>query len=87
MSRPADHNFTRNALGAAYFIFGAWALLTAIYAGMEYAVTTWPTQDDVPWWAEFLRGMFENLQSEAWQVGFAAWAFKHFRWEGSPEEG
>lgn len=27
----------------------------------------------------------ENLQSEAWQVALAAWVFKHFRWQGSPE--
>jgi hypothetical protein len=28
----------------------------------------------------------ENLQSECWQVALAAWAFKHYRWVGTPDE-
>lgn len=79
------HILWRHALGAFYVIFGAWIVLTILYYGAEWAVEAWWGPHSVPWWAEGTRGMLENLQSEAWQVGFAAWAFKHFLAEGSPE--
>ncbi|MDP9476548.1 MAG: hypothetical protein M3R38_12845 [Actinomycetota bacterium] len=34
---------------------------------------------------QFLDRVFENLQSEAWQVVLAAWVFKHFFYEGAPD--
>ncbi len=79
------HIFWRHALGAAIFIFGTWLVLLAAYAGAEYMVETAWGPHSVPWWAEFTRGTLENLQSEAWQVGFAAYAFKHFLWQGAPD--
>jgi hypothetical protein len=33
----------------------------------------------------FLNTTAENLQSECWQVALAAWAFKHFKWIGTPD--
>jgi hypothetical protein len=35
-------------------------------------------------WLYFNR-VFENLQSEAWQVVLAAWVFSIFRWKGTPD--
>lgn len=36
-------------------------------------------------WVEWAKDSFENNQSEMLQVLVAAWVFKHFLWEGSPE--
>jgi len=80
-----EHILWKHAYGAFIFIMGTWIVLTIMYYGSEYAVETLWGPHSVPWWAEATRGLLENLQSEAWQVGFAAWAFKHFVYEGSPE--
>jgi hypothetical protein len=79
-----QHILWRHAKGAFIVIMGTWIVLTAMYFGMHYWVDTYPHGEE-PWLLEALDGFFENLQSEAWQVGFAAWAFKHFIYEGSPE--
>ncbi len=77
--------YWRHAKGALIVIISVWLVLTAAYAGMHWLMeTAWPHGEE-PWTISFLDGFFENLQSEAWQVGFAAYVFKHFVYRGSPE--
>jgi len=80
-----QHVLWKHAKGAFIVIMATWVVLTIMYYGSEYAVEALWGPHSVPWWAEATRGLLENLQSEAWQVGFAAWIFKHFVYEGSPE--
>ncbi len=77
--------YWRHAKGAFIVIVAVWLVFTAAYAGLHYLMETVWEHGQEPWTISFLDGFFENLQSEAWQVGFAAYVFKHFVYEGSPE--
>ncbi len=79
------HIFLEHAKGALIVIFVTWLVLTVAYAGFHYAMETLWEHGQEPWTVSFLDGFFENLQSEAAQVGFMVYVFKHFRYEGSPE--
>lgn len=72
------------AYSAAIILIGLWLALLGMDALTTYVASTYP-EHDIPWTIEWLEGVFENLQSEAWQVAVAAWVFKHFFWKGSPE--
>lgn len=53
----------------------------ALHLYLEVVVN--PQQGTAGYW---LNTTAENLQSECWQVALAAWLFKHFRWQGTPDE-
>ncbi len=76
---------------AAYIL---WFLFLAAWAGhfySEWQVYVTEQQDhkqslqvaDFLW--HFTQSTLENWQSEFLQIITAAWVFKHFFWEGSPE--
>jgi hypothetical protein len=65
---------------AAVFFVGMALSFNVLHFYMEVVVS--PDSGTVGYW---LNTTAENLQSEMWQVAAAAWAFKHFRWKGSPE--
>lgn len=79
------HILWHHAKGALILIAVAWVVLTLIDMGFVAWADSYPKEELVPWAVEWAQGWFENLQSEAWQVGFAAYVFKHFLYKGSPE--
>ncbi len=50
----------------------------------EWLVEQYP-HTQVQWYAEAYRAVFENMQSEVWQIFIAAYVFKHYFWKGTPE--
>jgi hypothetical protein len=50
-----------------WFTLVLWLVLWALYAFLEWKVGQYPSQDDVPWGLEWLRGTVENDQSEVFQ--------------------
>lgn len=75
----------KHAKGAAIVIVSVWLVLLAAHGVLEYSLDTHVTHGHEHWGLAWATHTFENLQSEAWQVGFAAWVFTHFIWRGSPE--
>lgn len=75
----------RNALGAAVVLIALWLALLGLHGWLEYVVDAHFSHAHQHWGWEWARAAVENLQSEVWQVALAAWVFKHFLWQGSPE--
>lgn len=75
----------RHAKGAALIIFGVWLVLLAAHGILEWKYDAHLTHGHDHWGLTWVNHVAENLQSEAWQVGFAAWVFTHFLWKDSPE--
>ncbi len=71
-------------IGAGIFLILLWFFLLFTHAGLEYWVDQYP-EHEIPWELEFARGVFENLQSEDWQIWLAALCFAHYVWKGTPE--
>lgn len=76
---------------AALVLTGLWLGFWALHAwfswrhGVVEAREHGQVFDAGQFWLKWLEGTFENNQSEMLQVMVAAWVFKHFFWQGSPE--
>jgi len=57
--------------GVVYFLAALALVLNLIHMYFEYAVSTYGSEEDVPWQVEWMRGTWENLQSEVWQIFLA----------------
>jgi hypothetical protein len=54
--------------GVVYFLTFFWLSFMAVHAWLEWKADSFPTMEEVPWEIEWLRGTFENIQSEVFQI-------------------
>jgi len=57
--------------GVVWFLAALGLSFNVAHFYFEWAVTTYDTEDEVPFQVEWARSTFENLQSEVWQIALA----------------